>query len=167
MEPLIEALRKGGRVSEKAAEALGKIGDPRAIKPLVSAIKENIGRDPSHEIWSAAMKALYNLNWKPINDEEKTYYLMKNGKYEEVLSLGSSAVGPLIDLLGDYYPWQGGGMTGCMGFWCKAAEILGEIADTKAVEPLINKLKKDSLGRNVVIKALGLIGDPRAVEPLI
>ena len=42
IEPLIEALTadKDDRVRWKAAEALGNIGDPRAVEPLKSALKD-------------------------------------------------------------------------------------------------------------------------------
>ncbi len=49
-----------------------------------------------------------------------------------------------------------------------AAVALGEIKDTRAVEPLIAALKdKDSSVRNNAAEALGEIKDARAVEPLI
>ena len=51
-----------------------------------------------------------------------------------------------------------------------AAKALGKIGDTRAVEPLIATLKKESIGHNVRVaaaEALGKIGDARAMEPLI
>jgi HEAT repeat protein len=49
-----------------------------------------------------------------------------------------------------------------------AAEALGKIGDTRAVEPLIAALKtRDSDVRQAAAEALGKIGDARAVEPLI
>ena len=49
-----------------------------------------------------------------------------------------------------------------------AAKALGEIKDSRAVEPLIATLKdKSSSARREAAKALGEIKDPRAVEPLI
>lgn len=50
-----------------------------------------------------------------------------------------------------------------------AAQALGEIGDTRAVEPLIEALNKDNWGNLVIdaAKALGELGDTRAVEPLI
>jgi hypothetical protein len=48
-----------------------------------------------------------------------------------------------------------------------AAEALGEIRDTRAIDPLGRVLKdKDALIRRHAVKALGKIGDPRAV-PLL
>jgi HEAT repeat protein len=49
-----------------------------------------------------------------------------------------------------------------------AARALGEIGDTRAVEPLIAALKdSNASGRKGAVAALGKIGDARAVEPLI
>lgn len=49
-----------------------------------------------------------------------------------------------------------------------AVEVLGEIGDTEAIEPLIQALKdKDEDVRRNAVEALGKIGDTRAVEPLI
>ena len=49
-----------------------------------------------------------------------------------------------------------------------AAQALGNIADPRAVEPLINTLKDEDLYvRKAAAQALGNTADPRAVEPLI
>ena len=40
-------------VREKAAEALGKLGDEQAIRPLIEAFK-----DKSGHVWGAAIRAL-------------------------------------------------------------------------------------------------------------
>ena len=48
-----------------------------------------------------------------------------------------------------------------------AAQVLGEIGDVRAVEPLIVALKnKHEDLRKTAAEALGKIGDARAVEPL-
>ncbi|MBN1387706.1 MAG: HEAT repeat domain-containing protein [Bacteroidales bacterium] len=48
-----------------------------------------------------------------------------------------------------------------------AANVLGEIKDPRAVEPLIKILQNDKDSRTRVATALGKLKDPRAVEPLI
>jgi len=49
-----------------------------------------------------------------------------------------------------------------------AAQALGEIGDTHAVEPLVARLKDNEVDmRKIVAEALGKIGDARAVQPLI
>ncbi|HOL55553.1 MAG TPA: HEAT repeat domain-containing protein, partial [bacterium] len=48
-----------------------------------------------------------------------------------------------------------------------AAEALGKIKDTRAIDPLIKVLAdKDIAVRLSVIEALGEIGDKKAIEPL-
>ena len=50
----------------------------------------------------------------------------------------------------------------------RAAEILGIIADVRAVDPLIAALRdKDELVRLKAVNALGDIGHPRSKEPLM
>jgi len=49
-----------------------------------------------------------------------------------------------------------------------AALALGEIGDSRAVEPLINALGDENWEvRSTVAKALGKISDDRAIQPLI
>ena len=77
--------------------------------------------------------------------------------------IGEPAVEPLINALRDDSAWVRE----------KAADALGKIGGTRAVEALIESLE-DSSGtgvrstvRDKVADALGAIGDARAVEPLI
>jgi HEAT repeat protein len=57
VEPLIAALKdKDSDVRKAAAEALGKIGDPRAVEPLIAALK-----DAEWHVRKAAAKALVSL----------------------------------------------------------------------------------------------------------
>jgi HEAT repeat protein len=50
----------------------------------------------------------------------------------------------------------------------RAAKVLGEIGDVRAVEPLIRVLEVEEFrGWGTAVWALGKIGDARAVEPLI
>jgi len=73
-------------------------------------------------------------------------------------SLGRPAVPQLIDELKSPDPLARR----------QAAEALGEIQDSRAVEPLIVLLKdKDALIQRHAVKALGNIKDLRAVDPLI
>jgi HEAT repeat protein len=49
-----------------------------------------------------------------------------------------------------------------------ATRALGQLKDTRAVDPLIGMLEdKDTQVRTVAARALGTIGDPRAVAPLV
>lgn len=126
LEPLIIAL-KDRHVREAAIKALGRIGDARAVKPLLAALKG--GGSDVHE-----------------------------GVMQVLEQIGTLAVEPLVAALNDtdLYVHQG------------AAEALGKIGDARAVEPLIASLSdNDERFRDTAITALGKIGDARAVEPLI
>jgi HEAT repeat protein len=127
----------------EATKALGQIGDTRAVEPLIAALPTK-----------SAAEALNQLGWEPGRDEVGARYWMAKGDWEKCVAIGAPAVEPLIGEL-QYGGWQ-------------AAEVLGQIGDTRAVEPLIAALKdEDSFVRWQAAEALGQIGDTRAVEPLI
>lgn len=69
----------------------------------------------------------------------------------------SSAADHLIGALGDSDPEMR----------CRAAEVLGELRDDRAVEPLLAALDDDRAVRVAAVEALGRIGDPRAIEALL
>jgi HEAT repeat protein len=46
--------------------ALGRIGDVRAIEPLVAVLK-----DSDFRVRKSAAKALYLLKWQPANDTQR------------------------------------------------------------------------------------------------
>ena len=61
VEPLLQLLKDAdGKVREKAAEALGEIGDPSAVEPLFDILKNDAG----HVCWSA-FNALYKIGVFP------------------------------------------------------------------------------------------------------
>jgi HEAT repeat protein len=125
--PLIIALEGTGNYTrKKAAEVLGKIGDERAIKPLVKNLMDS---DYQHR--NICANALKNLNWKPETKEEEAYYHMSQNNFEKCVKIGSPATIPLIIALegtGDYTRK-------------KAAESLGIIGDPQAINPLTKSLK--------------------------
>jgi HEAT repeat protein len=191
VEPLITALNgddPNGRMN--AAEALGEIGDVRAVGPLLNALKDNdetvrysmnsalmhIDMDASViDLLLAAMK-------KDENSMERSIALSK------LVILGEPAVAPLIALLNDKVqtvqkdaaqelvrigkpavePLIAELKNENIVLRKEAAQILGEIRDSRAVEPLISLLKDSEADtRASAAKALGEIKDTRAVEPLI
>ncbi len=173
--PLINALKdESSSVRSGAAEALGEIGDARAVQPLIDALKD----ESSEVCWRAAW-ALGEIGdaraVESLINELKDYYL---GPWAAgaLGKIGDArAVQPLIDALRDQN----------RDVRSNAASALGEIGDARAVQPLINALKdKDARAgaplrdtwmyqyqprgvRSRVAGALGQIGDARAVEPLI
>ena len=161
-------------IDEDTVKALGKIGDKRAIKPLITKLK--------HERWDVRNKtawALDKLQWKPPNDKLRVRYLIaklksenrgikSNGNIscdrtknkEEIKNIIKYEIGitSLIQELEDE-DW--------------IASILVKIGEP-AVEPLIENIGKRFdydywLGASVdpIFSILGVIGGNKALETLI
>jgi HEAT repeat protein len=128
VEPLIKALEKGNwGVCKSAAEALGEIGDARAVGALIKVL--------SHEDSDVGQNAIIALG--DIGDERAVESLIKalgEGNSYAAWALGEigdeHAVEPLIKALGE----------GRVRVRRNAAWALGEIGGAQAVEPLINAL---------------------------
>ena len=107
---------------------------------------------------------------------------------EQLVRLGAAAVEPLIAVMSgkravpDLAPLEaseaGRALLGCLGVPptpdCaaareRAAYLLGDIGDVRAVEPLITAFagENDRFMCMAIARALGKIGDARAIEPLI
>ena len=146
-------------VRGSAAEALGEIGNPHAVEPLIIALK---GKDPHVRRQAAAALG-------EINDPRVVEPLIATLKDEfwwvratAVRQLGETndprSFNPLIAALNDEQP----------NVRARAAEALASLADYRAVEALIAALKdKNAYVRWHVAKALKDLNDSRAVEPLI
>ena len=139
VEPLIEALGENTNVCFVAARALGEIGDVRAVEPLIKAL----GDEDSYSRYPA----LYDRVRRDAVDA-----LGKIGDEQ--------AVEPLIKALGDHDIRQ------------NAIVALGDIGDARAIEALVKLLSEEShrwawRTRRYAVEALGKIGDSRTVEPLI
>lgn len=154
VEPLIRTLKVGDmHIRWEAAEALGNIGDERAIEPLIESLKDEYEVNRHF-----AANALDKIGWKPGDDIEEIYYLAAKSKWNDLLNLRESSVDLFIKALKDKN----------MGLRSTAVSSLGYIKDAKAVSPLIEALKDESkYVRENAARALGDIGDKRAVEPLI
>ncbi|HHT9120077.1 MAG TPA: HEAT repeat domain-containing protein [Candidatus Hypogeohydataceae bacterium YC41] len=136
IEPLIATLKNTDvYVRREAAETLGKSKDSRAVEPLVATLKDK------DEDWAVRRKAAEALG--KIKDSRAVEPLIDAFRDERVereatfslAEIGKPAVEPLIATLkdGDSHVRQ------------NAAEALGRIKDTSAVEPLIAALKQDYL----------------------
>jgi HEAT repeat protein len=160
VEGLVKALgyrKDQGGVRKDAIVALGEIGDPRAVEPLIAALDdEQTGR--------AAMKALGQIG--DPRAVEPLIVILTN-EHQRPLSRGRDAaealgeigdpraVGPLIAAAHD------------VSAWGASSDALGKIG-APAVEPLIAALKDGNTTAAIAAAmALGAIGDPSAVEPLI
>jgi HEAT repeat protein len=148
-------------VCEAAIQALGKIGDVRAVEALLSAHEDN-------DLRASTTRALGKLEdvraaeavVSAARDRHFTYPTEAFLSAAKILVRGgdSRAVEPLIAAL----------EADSLGVRVAAAEGLGQIGDKRAVEPLIALLgDKEVKIRQASVRALGQIGDGRAVEPIL
>lgn len=156
---------------KKAAEVLGKIGDPRAVESLINMLPniyavealKKIGGSYTIELLIPILKSedasirksaatiLDELGWIAQTITQKASYMVAKRNWNECISLGEPAVEPLIIALKDKNT----------DVQNEAIETLGKIGDPRAVAGLINILPNFSAAM-----VLGKIGDPRAIEPL-
>jgi HEAT repeat protein len=184
VEPLIAALNDTDTATAgDAAKALGQIKDLGALQPLLNHLKTGKNND---EVEREVAKALGDLGppaleplMAALRDKDLSGYAG-----EGLVQLGRPAVDPLIAVLNNADAGADPGLRE------QAAELLGELGDTRAVKPLIATLKDnsppakgpvslDAYGvplphptaedglREQSARALGKIKDPRADGPLI
>jgi HEAT repeat protein len=84
--------RREAKLRVDAAEALGRLGDPRAISGLVAALDD--GELP---VRRAAAQALEALGWKPGPGAAEAAYRIKLHEHARCVEIGAPAVGPLVD----------------------------------------------------------------------
>lgn len=138
VEALIKTLqhKKDPPAQNKAALALGEIGDPRAVGPLIQALK-----DENDFVRLEAAEALGKIKdaraVKPLTQALKDEYEWV--RFRATVALGKigskaeEAVPALAKALKDEYDFVRE----------EAAEALGEIGDARAVEPLTKALKDE------------------------
>ena len=152
---LINALGhgKGWFVRKAAAEALGRLGDIRAIPPLTAALQ-----DEDKDVRLAAADALDALHWRPDKDEVGAHYWISRKKISRCSEIGAPAVLPLIRVLAEHNQDE------CVA----AAEALGKIGDIRAIPPLIAVLRESGWGfiGNAATEALSRMGSA-GTEPLL
>jgi HEAT repeat protein len=151
-----------------AADLLGELKDPRAVEPLITALK-----DRNVNVFLAATQALGRIGEQSDDAAlreriiESLISSLKNrfsfpfpfAAGEALEKIGDvRAIDPLITLLKD----------DDVIVRSKAARVLGKIGNTQVIEPLFAALKdKDDYVRATAAEALGEIGDASAVEPLL
>jgi HEAT repeat protein len=153
--PLAAALQdKDEEIRCAAVEALGQIGDARAVESLLLALQ-----DRNRDVSGAAAEALEKLAWTPDVGEAGGAFWAATAKWDKCVQIGAPAVEPLIAELkgGDHAVRQA------------AAEALGRIGDARATTPLVFAALRDREGgvRDAAVKALVDIGDASAFETLI
>jgi HEAT repeat protein len=156
-EQQIAALVESNKnMCKEAADILGKIGDARAVKPLISLL-----RDDDISVRSKAVDALSTIG---ISAVEPLITKLDRDKYVHsyegtiLVKIGAPAVKSLIAALANSNKI----------IRRQSIKVLGKIGDIRAIESLIAALKdsQDDM-RDVAAEALGNIGKPDAVEPLI
>jgi len=157
---MLEALESNlPEVRKCAAEALGKLGDSRAVEPLIQIIN-----DKNWEVRSKAIEALGKLG--DIRALETLFEAFKEGdrhtRFNVIYALHNFRDGRVVDILiqaltdADYF------------VRCSAAKELGEFRDVRALESLIQALQdKEPLVRSDAVHALMKINDKRAIDPVI
>jgi len=163
IDPLIKILKeeKNEIVRNLAAIALGKIGNKRAVEPLIQTMNNDV-----YWIRAPAATALGDIGDKQAVDALLLSLKNDNNsmvRTEATLALGKIGDKRAVDAIllslknDDSYKVREA-----------AATALGNIGDTRAVDPLINTLRTDTLWCGpAAATALGEIGDPKAINPLI
>lgn len=162
--PLTAMLRDTDEASRiNAATILDHLLDPRSADALVDAMGDPAVRDSAIQTLKklGAIRDRIDQVFDELRDVEEPE-LREGARQEAVIKLhpiGRPSVEILIEYLQD-------------DDWVvreAAADVLGKIADVRAVEPLIERLRvdKDTGVKELAVKALGLIGDSRPVELLI
>ncbi len=170
------------------AEALGEIGDPRAIPALVGALKDEnervrraaavaLGRigapavpaligalkDADREVRRAAAEALGRIGDREavpalIGALKDADWEVRGAAAEALVRIGAPAVPALVGALKDENGWVRGA----------AAEALGRVGDPRAVPALVGALEDaEEWVRRAAAGALGRIGDREAVPALV
>ena len=173
VESLIQALNDKDRdVRMKAAQALGNIGDPRAVEPLIQALGyDDFGdwdeREKDNDFQIKAVEALGKIGdaraIKPLMEAIKLEDWEVRGEISKTFAkIGEPAIKPLIDEIfyGDF-----------RGLALYVLEKMGELAVGPLLEALedlwITYFGEEGLElAEEIILTLGEIGEP-AVIPLI
>ncbi|MCX5679000.1 MAG: hypothetical protein NTY76_07870 [Candidatus Omnitrophica bacterium] len=183
-------------VPEIAANAFGEIGKP-AVPKLIKALNEKVVKKSDFKRREYVAKALGMTGdaevVEPLIQTLKQLadsgcgasdYKHNKSVFDGLVRVGKPAVPALIEVLNDNTRDPKKTLETHRGPLCSyecfnrakfAAEALGVIGDGRAVEPLIQALKRlsnvywvdtISANHNIVI-ALGRLGDKRAIEPLM
>lgn len=169
VEGLIRALqyKKDYNVRVKAADALGEIGDERAVVSLIKALEDNY-----IDVEKGAAAALAKIGdvraIEPlIEGLTNPVAINVSAAASALVKIGEPAVEPLIRALlirvleGSKWSYRSHGRG-------KIVDVLGKIGGARAIESLIQVLKDNDSGVQAsAASALGEIGDARAIEPLI
>jgi HEAT repeat protein len=144
-----------------AAEALGEIGDPQAIEPLLNILQSN----DSWRLRRTAIEAFAKIKDPVVVDPLITALQDRYASLREAAALALGEIGdprsiqPLLAALENNKLWT---------LRWAATQALGALGSVEAVPPLITLLKDAySNVREAAARALGNIGSPLAITPLL
>jgi HEAT repeat protein len=177
---------KHGEARRFAAEALGQLGDARAVEPLSAALADQ-DKYLAHQAAQALgligdPRAVESL----IAALDDSDYSLSIKSAWALGQIGGPAVDPLVAIVEERRPTSKAAAfaLGCSGDARAVGSLVGAVAagdaalreaaakalskiGEPAVEPLIAVLAdRQTATRRAAAQALGLIGDPRAVGPL-
>lgn len=127
---------------QEIVSALGRIGDIRAKRTLILALK-----DQDIKVRSKAASELEKLGWEPTDVENRIWYWIAKEQWNECVKIGAAAIEPLVATLKDKD----------IRLRCAAARALGELGDARAVEILVNLLKGEWKQRKDSAQALATL----------
>ncbi len=157
---LIEALNfVDDQIRAGAAAALGDIGDPRAVEPLIIAM-----RDP----WSPAVRRAAAESLGRFRDARAIPHLVATlgddwmfvrlAAAEALAATGEPALEPVIEALSGVSPTER----------AMATVVLGRMRDARAVQPLLwAAADHDADVRLFAVTSLGMLRDVRAIDALV
>jgi HEAT repeat protein len=154
------------QVRGQIARTLGRIGDDRAVEPLIADIESDNPHDRSSAIGALgligdarAVEPLIKVFYQgsAAEREAAARALGNLGAHLKDATIRIRVVDFLIASIKENWDVGRG-----------IVEALGQIGDVRAVEPLIALLQdKNEKFRNIAAETLGKIGDLRAVGPLL
>jgi len=164
-EVLVEALQED-RLETASTQALGKLGDLRAIEILITVLKK-----PGENRWwpqTCAQRALTDLGYENVFDVFLELLKDENPKVRIqaadglMWSLDKRAVEPLIEIVKHDQDSRVRSAAIRYLVWWK------ELHDKRSIPPMIEALQEgDDLVKIAAAWSLMHIGDERAIQPLI
>jgi len=152
---LIDALKSKAYDAQVLVFALGKIADENSARAVLSIL---VNSQYGKEIQNTAMEALFEIGQPAINPIIDGYVRAPDSEAllsTLLLQFGTMAVEPLVWSLGN-------------SFYMKQIEaivtVLGEIGDIRAVNPLMNLLKRNNVNSKPVNEALEKIWKKQRAE---
>jgi HEAT repeat protein len=129
-------------VRNQAARQLAILGDERAIEPMLKCLKENHLRGAAEALANFKEKRAIPYIVEMLEDD---YALETAGK--ALLKFGKDAVQPLIEALSrpNHTPFKNETRPSVKRR-TEAARLLGEIGDSRAIQPLLRRLEDEEWG---------------------